>query len=107
MLDELVKRATRSSDVLFTPSKNQRPLVFSICTEGPHHELWAHYTVIEDGERQFNMVLLATCHGVVLKQVERFLIQVYNVMIWTIGPFLDTVVERLGAVAKKAGAWSS
>ena len=80
MLDELVKRATRSSAIPFTPSKNRHPLVFSICTEGPYHELLAHYTVIEDGERQFNMMLLDTCHGVVLKHVERFFIQVYNMM---------------------------
>ena len=104
MLDELVKRATRSFDVPLTPSENQPPLVFSICTEGPHHELWAHYTVIQDGERQFNMVLLDTCHGVVLKQVERFFVQVYNVMTWTMGPFLKTVVERLREVARKARA---
>ena len=106
MLDELVKRATKSSDIALPTSKKQPALVFSICTEGPHHELWAHYTVIEDGERQFNMVLLDTCHGVVLKQVERFFVQVYNVMIWTGGPFLKTVVERLGEVARKAKAKS-
>ncbi len=52
------------------------------------------------------MVLLDTCHGVVLKQVERFFIQVYNVMTWTVGPFLEAVVERLAEVAKKARASS-
>ena len=104
MLDELVKRATKNSDVRLKPSKNQPPLVFSICTEGPYHELWAHYTVIEDGERQFNMVLLNTCHGVVLQQVESFFVQVHNVMIWTMDLFLKTVVERLVEVAKKAKA---
>lgn len=104
MLDELVKQATKGSDVPSTPSKKQPPLIFSICTEGPHHELWAHYTVIEDGERQFNMVLLDTCDGVLLKQVERFFIQVYNVMVWTAGPFLKTVVERLDKVARRAQA---
>lgn len=39
MLDELVKCATRCSDVPLTPSKNQAPLVFTICSEGPQHEL--------------------------------------------------------------------
>ena len=104
MLDELVKRATRSSDVSLTPSKNQPPLVFTICTEGPHHELWANYTVIEDGERQFNMVLLDTCYGVILEQVERFFARIYNIMIWTIGPFLETAADGLGKVIMKAGA---
>lgn len=45
ILDELVKRATRGSDVPLTPLKNRPPLVFTICSEGPQHELWAHYTV--------------------------------------------------------------
>ena len=74
ILDKLVKRAIRSSDISLIPLKNQPSLVFSIYTEGPHYELWAHYTVIEDGERQFNIVLLNTCYGVVLKQVERFFV---------------------------------
>lgn len=100
ILDELVKRATRSSDVPLTPSKNRPPLVFAICSEGPQHELWAHYTVIEDGEHQFNMALLNTCHGVMPKQVESFFVQVDNVLNWTAGPFLKSVVDGLGKVAR-------
>lgn len=96
LLDELVKRATRGSNAaLITPSKNQPPLVFAICSEGPQHELWAHYTVIDDGEHQFNMVLLNTCYGVMPKQVEKFFVQVHIVLNWTAGPFLDSVVNRL------------
>ena len=102
MLDGLVKRATRSSDIPLIPSRNQPPLVFSICSEGPQHELWAHYTIIEDGERQFNMALLNTCHGVMLKQVESFFVQVDNVLNWTVGPFLKSVVDGLGKVARKS-----
>ncbi|KAL8835094.1 MAG: hypothetical protein Q9170_003450 [Blastenia crenularia] len=102
LLDELVKRATRGSDTSLTSLKDRPPLVFSICTEGPYHELWAHYTVIEDGQRQFSMVLLNVCHGVLLKQVERFLCQVDNVLNWTTGALLDSVVERLEKVARKA-----
>lgn len=96
ILDELVKRATRSSNVALTPLKNRPPLVFAICSEGPQHELWAQYTVINDGEQQFNMVLLNTCHGVILKQVESFFVQVQNGLNWTAGPFLKSVVDRLG-----------
>ena len=98
ILDELVKRATRSSNVALTPLKNQPPLVFAICSKGPQHELWAHYTVIDDGEQQFNMVLLNTCHGLMPKQVESFFVQVQNVLNWTAGPFLKSVVDRLGKV---------
>ena len=102
MLDELVKRATRSFDVPLTPSKNRPPLVFAICSEGPQHELWAHYTVVEDGEHQFNMALLNTCHGVMPKQVENFFVQVDNVLNWTAGPFLKSVVDGLGKVVRKS-----
>ncbi|KAL9044208.1 MAG: hypothetical protein Q9214_002640 [Letrouitia sp. 1 TL-2023] len=104
MLDELVKRATRSSDVSLISSKNQPQLFFSICSEGPYHELWAHYTLIEDGERQFKMVLLDTCNGTLLKQVESFLVEIDNIMIWTMGTFLDSLVDHLAIVAKKAEA---
>ena len=100
MLDELVKRATRSSDIPLIPSRTHPPLVFAICSEGPQHELWAHYTIIEDGEHHFNMALLNTCHGVMPKQVETFFVQVDNVLNWTVGPFLTSVVDGLGKVAR-------
>ena len=102
MLDELVKRATRSSDV--PSSKNLPPLVFTICSEGPQHELWAHYTITEDGEHQFNMALLNTCHRVMPKQVGGFFVQVNNVLNWTAGPFLKSVTDNLGKVVRKLGA---
>ncbi|KAF2789875.1 hypothetical protein K505DRAFT_340909 [Melanomma pulvis-pyrius CBS 109.77] len=104
MLDELVRRTTTGPYAPPTPLKSTPPLVFSVCTEGPYHELWAHYTTVENGEHKFNMALLNTCNGVVLKQVEKFFFQVYNVMIWTTGPFLDTLAERLALVAKRANA---
>jgi hypothetical protein len=102
MLDELVKRATGSSDVPLTPSKNQPLLVFAICPEGPYHELWAQYTVIEDDEHRFSMALLNTCHGVMPKEVESFFVQVNNVLNWTAGPFLKSVVDGLGKVVRKS-----
>lgn len=97
MLNELVQRATGHSDVL-------RPLVFSICTEGPCHELWAHYTVLQDDRRRFHMVLVDACNAVLLDQVEHFLIRVDNVLTWTTGPFLESVAHALAKVAQKAMA---
>ncbi|KAL8974513.1 MAG: hypothetical protein Q9197_001246 [Variospora fuerteventurae] len=102
-LDELVKRATKDFEPSLTSLKKDRlPLVFSICTEGPYHELWAHYTVIEDDERQFKMVLLDICHGMLLEYVEKFFVRVDNVLNWATGPFLNSVVEDLGKIARKA-----
>jgi hypothetical protein len=101
-LNELVKRST--PDVAPSPSKDQPPLFFSICTEGPYHELWAHYTHIEDDVRKFNMKLLKICNGALLEGVEDFIATVDNVLRWGTQRFLESVVERLGKVAKKAGA---
>lgn len=103
MLDELIERTTRSSDAMLPPRKIRPPLVFSVCSEGPHYELWAHYTVIEDDQRKFKMVLLDTGHGVMPKQVEKLFVQIDNILNWTTGPFLKSVVEGLGEVAKKTG----
>ncbi len=112
-LDELVKRATpessnddespTSSDSQSAPSKNQPVLFFSICTEGPIHELWVHWTIVEHDVRKFNMKLLKLCHAALLDGVEDFIIAVDNMLRWGTGPFVDSVVERLGKVARASG----
>lgn len=48
------------------------------------------------------MALLNTCHGVMPKQVESFFVQVDNVLNWTAGPFLKSVVDGLGKVVRKS-----
>lgn len=102
-LNELVKRAT-GSDVSPAPVDTSPPLFFSVCTEGPYHELWAHYTHIEDGVRKFNQTLLEICNGMLMKSVVEFIVAVDNVLRWGTGHFLESVAERLGKVARKAGA---
>jgi len=102
-LNELVKRATTTtgSDVPLTLSNTATPLFFSICTEGPYHELYAHYTHIEDGVCKTKQTLLEICHGMLLKSVVDFIVAVDNVLRWGTGQFLESVVERLGMVARK------
>ncbi|KAF2808311.1 uncharacterized protein BDZ99DRAFT_464186 [Mytilinidion resinicola] len=104
-LDELVERAapTPTSDVLPAP-KNQPALFFSICTQGPIHELWVHWTNVEGGMRKFHMKLLKICHGVLLEGVEDFIVAVDNMLRWGTGQFLESVVERLGRVARNTRA---
>lgn len=115
-LDELVKRASPipsedqpqiSSDSLPLPSKglpppskNQPALFFSICTEGPIHELWVHWTDVKHSKRQFNMKLLKCVHGVLLDGLEDFIVVVDNVLRWGTGHFLESLVVRLGKVAR-------
>jgi len=103
-LNELVKRATTSSDVPPIHPNTTPPLFFSVCTEGPYHELYAHYTHIEDGVRKFNQTLLKICNGMLLESVVDFIVVVDNVLRWGTGQFLESVVERLEMVARKAGA---
>lgn len=80
----------------------EQPIVFSICTEGPYHELWAHYTMMKDGVRIYNMVILKTCNAVLCNELLGFLVAVDNVMSWGAGEFLEKVMKQLGEVAKAA-----
>lgn len=58
-LDELVNNAIKgdSGAQLASLPGTPTPLFFSVCTEGPYHELCAHYTYIEDGVRKFGQVV--------------------------------------------------
>ncbi|KAI9861208.1 MAG: hypothetical protein M1813_005381 [Trichoglossum hirsutum] len=103
-LNELVKRATTSSDVPPIYSNATPPLFFSVCTEGPYHELYAHYTHTKNGVRNFNQTLLKICNGTLLETVVDFIVVVDNVLRWGTGQFLESVVERLEIVARKAEA---
>ncbi|MCJ1344521.1 hypothetical protein MMC31_002724 [Peltigera leucophlebia] len=95
-LDDLARRADSGS-----PSKDQL-MVFSVCTEGPYHELWAHYTTLEDGIRMYNMVILKTCNAVLYGELLGFLVTMDNVMSWGAGEFLENIAKQLGKVAKAA-----
>lgn len=99
-LDEIVNSASTSSHVPLAPSN---ALLFSICTEGPIHELWVHYTTIGDGVRKFNMRLLKTCNGMLPESVVDFFFAVDNVLGWGLGGFLDGVVDQLEKVARRGG----
>ena len=101
-LDNLVDGGATSSDALTKPPESEFPLFFSVCTQGPIHELWAHWTIVEDGVRMFESKLLDSCNALLSKHSEEFMVRVNNVGVWGTGPFMKSVVERLGKVAKKA-----
>ncbi|RMZ80501.1 hypothetical protein DV737_g2940, partial [Chaetothyriales sp. CBS 132003] len=93
-LNERIKRSTTGSNT--SPSLNDQPLLFfSICTEGPYHELCAHHTQTEDDVRKFKMTLLKICSGVLLEGVEDFILAVEHVLRWGTARFLESVVDRL------------
>lgn len=95
-LDDFVTQMTGEQ-----ASKEKIPLFFSVCTEGPYHELWAHYMYIEDGVDKFGQVLLEVCNLMLLKSVVNFVSLVERVMRWGVGSFLDSLVERLSQVVQK------
>lgn len=75
-------------------------LVFSICTQGPFHELWAHYDSFnQNGVQKFHMVMVASCCAQIQREVVQWLMAVDNVMTWGSENFLNSVVERLGRLA--------
>lgn len=60
-LDELVDLACQGSG--YENHAGVSPLFFSICTQGPFHELWAYYDILEDDVRIFYMVMVASCRA--------------------------------------------
>ena len=102
-LADLTHHADRADSSSGSLTEEAHPLVFSICTEGPSHELWAHYSTLEDGVRMFNMSLMKIWHASLESEVLNFLTAVDNVISWGSGDFLDDIVERLRKVAKHAG----
>jgi hypothetical protein len=87
-----------------TFSTTQPPLFFAITTEGPIHELWYHWTVDEDEVRKFESKLLDSYNVLVPERGEEFLVRLRNIGRWGHGPFMKSVVERLGKAAAKAAA---
>ena len=100
-LDAMVDRASTSSDTTAL-SDTDPPLFFSVTTQGPIHELWVHWTVVEDSVRTFNAKLLDSCNALLLPRGEEFIGKLYNVCLWGSGRFLESVAMRLGTVANKA-----
>ena len=91
-LDDLAQKAKPSSY-----SKGQH-IVFSVCTQGPIHELWVHYTTEEDGDRMYNNKIWKTCNMAVDCEVLEFLEAVDNVMKWGSEGHLKKIVEQLKLV---------
>ena len=94
-LDDLVYNAHKSNPGSY--SKVQ-PIVFSICTEGPIHQLWVHYTIGEhgDGNRMYYMAQVKTCDvGVWDDNIVLFLEAVDNVLKWGSGEYKEAIAEQL------------
>ena len=82
--------------------EQKQPIHFSICTQGPIHELWAHYATMESGSRKYNMFLVKACNMGISDDVCGFLEAVDNVMTWAVDEHLAKIVSKLMEVAAAA-----
>ena len=80
--------------------EKREPLAFSVCTEGPHMELWVHYTTSTDGMRNYNMNILQTCHASLLEGVVEFLVVVDRVLSWARSEFVEDIAKQLASVER-------
>ena len=78
------------------------PLAFSICTEGPCFELWAHYITSQDDVQMYNMNILGSYHASIPARIVEFLMIMDNVMSWASVDFVNDIVEQL-ILVEKAG----
>jgi hypothetical protein len=101
-LNDLVEHATESSGACSASLKIEPPLFFSLCTQGPIHELWVHWTIVEDEVRIFQSMLVNSCSTLLPRQGEEFPVKLNNMGLWGTGWFMESVVERLGKVASQA-----
>jgi hypothetical protein len=88
-LADLTKSASHGS------YDSKAPLAFSICTEGPHIELWAHYTTSQKNVRMYNMNILKTCQGSLAEGVTEFLMVVDSMISWASVDFVNDIAEQL------------
>ncbi|MCJ1463129.1 hypothetical protein MMC07_001734 [Pseudocyphellaria aurata] len=72
------------------------PIVFSITTEGPIHELWAHYMTMQDGDRLYQMSIIQSCHMAIRRDVFGFMETVENILKWGCGEHLKNAADQLG-----------
>ncbi|KAL9607271.1 MAG: hypothetical protein Q9167_007802 [Letrouitia subvulpina] len=94
-LDDLVRKSDPGNY-----SKVQ-PIMFSVCTEGPIHQLWVHYTIGEhgDGNRMYYMAQVKTCDvGVWDDNILLFLEAVDNVLKWGSGEYKEAIAEQLSTI---------
>lgn len=79
---------------------------FSITTQSPIHELWAHYAVVRAGVRVFESRLWGLLEWLMPERAEDFMARLNSMCAWGTGVFMRPVVEQLRKVAVKAGTSS-
>lgn len=78
----------------------QEPIAFSLCTQGPIMELWVHHIVTEGSITEYHMNPIATCHGSLCDELERFLLKVDCLISWYKDDYLGEIADQLFTIEK-------
>ncbi|OAL29736.1 hypothetical protein AYO20_09120 [Fonsecaea nubica] len=105
-LESLVNSVATKCDLSPTMSNTGPPLFFAICTQGPIHELWAHWTVADVGSRKFGSKLLDSWNVLLLDRGQDLMIALNNIGTWGAGSFMESIVEHLRFVEKTMRSWN-
>ncbi|KAL8649506.1 MAG: hypothetical protein Q9226_005553 [Calogaya cf. arnoldii] len=85
--------------VLPNHQERKSPLAFSVCTAGPILELWVHHLETSENITRYHMNIMATCHGSLSDELERFFLKVDCLIRWYKHEFLGEIADQLFAVA--------
>lgn len=81
---------------------SKTPLEFTICSEGPHIELWVHHSSLEDNLRMHYMNVQKICHRSLKDGLKDFLPDLDRLMSWTSRRFLKDIGDQLFKLAEHA-----
>lgn len=84
------------------PENSSPPLAFSICTEGPVIQFYAHYSLKEEGVRTHCMKLLSVCNGTLAETLEGLLMKWEQLMDWYGNEHFDRIVDRVYNLANRS-----
>ena len=101
MLNLQQQLAKLHSTVKVTSQQRNPTLAFSVCTQGPILELWVHHLEITDDITTYHMNIIASCHGSLADELERFLLKVDCLIKWYKQDYLEEIVDQLFAIASR------
>lgn len=65
-------------------------------------ELWVHHIFADDDITEYHMNLMATCHGSLWDELERFLLRMDCLIDWYKHEFMEETADQLFAIARKS-----
>ncbi|KAL8765002.1 MAG: hypothetical protein Q9209_007772 [Squamulea sp. 1 TL-2023] len=99
MLNLQRQLASLHDSVKPTSQQRESPLAFSVCTQGPILELWVHHLETTDNITKYHMNIIATCHGSLADELERFILRMDCLITWYMHDYLKEIADQLFDIA--------